>query len=75
MKGLAEGVIDCIATDHAPHEVASKEVTYEEASFGISVLETALGSLLSLVHAEPHFHEHPGGPPDGGSGPGAGAQL
>ncbi|MDE2780127.1 MAG: dihydroorotase [Chloroflexota bacterium] len=48
--GLAEGVIDCIATDHAPHEVASKEVTYEEASFGISVLETALGSLLSLVH-------------------------
>ena len=50
IAGLAEGVIDCIATDHAPHEVASKEVTYEEASFGISVLETALGSLLSLVH-------------------------
>ena len=51
IQGLAEGVIDCIATDHAPHEVASKQVTYEEASFGISVLETALGSLLSLVHA------------------------
>ena len=51
IEGLAEGVIDCIATDHAPHEVASKQVTYEEASFGISVLETALGSLLSLVHA------------------------
>ena len=51
IEGLAEGVIDCIATDHAPHEVASKEVTYEEASFGISVLETALGSLLSLVHS------------------------
>ena len=50
IEGLAEGVIDCIATDHAPHETASKEVTYEEASFGISVLETALGSLLSLVH-------------------------
>ena len=50
IEGLAEGVIDCIATDHAPHEVASKLVTYEEASFGISVLETALGSLLSLVH-------------------------
>ena len=50
IEGLAEGVIDCIATDHAPHEVASKVVTYEEASFGISVLETALGSLLSLVH-------------------------
>ena len=50
VQGLADGVIDCIATDHAPHEVASKEVTYEEASFGISVLETALGSLLALVH-------------------------
>ena len=50
IEGLAEGVIDCIATDHAPHEVASKEVTYQDASFGISVLETALGSLLSLVH-------------------------
>ena len=50
IEGLAEGVIDCIATDHAPHELASKEVTYEEASFGISVLETALGSLLALVH-------------------------
>ena len=50
IEGLAEGVIDCIATDHAPHEVASKQVTYEEASFGISVLETALGSLLALVH-------------------------
>ncbi len=51
IEGLAEGVIDCIATDHAPHEVASKEVTYEDASFGISVLETALGSLMSLVHS------------------------
>ncbi|MYC29453.1 MAG: dihydroorotase [Chloroflexi bacterium] len=50
IEGLAEGVIDCIATDHAPHEVASKQVTYQDASFGISVLETALGSLMSLVH-------------------------
>ena len=49
IEGLAEGVIDCIATDHAPHEAASKAVTYQEASFGISVLETALGSLLPLV--------------------------
>lgn len=49
IEGLAEGVIDCIATDHAPHEAASKQVTYQEASFGISVLETALGTLLSLT--------------------------
>ena len=48
---LAEGVIDCIATDHAPHDLTSKQVTYEDAAFGISVLETALGSLLQLVHA------------------------
>ena len=50
IAGLAEGVIDCIATDHAPHEAASKQVTYQEAAFGISVFETALGSLLELVH-------------------------
>ena len=49
IAGLAEGVIDCIATDHAPHEAASKTVTYQDAAFGISVLETALGSLLPLV--------------------------
>ena len=50
VEGLAQGVIGCIATDHAPHDLASKRVTYEDASFGISVLETALGSLLQLVH-------------------------
>lgn len=50
VTGLADGVIDCIATDHAPHDVTSKQVTYQDAAFGISVLETALGSLLQLVH-------------------------
>ena len=50
ISGLAEGVIDCIATDHAPHELASKQVTYQDAAFGISVFETALGSLMGLVH-------------------------
>ena len=50
-QGLADGVIDCIATDHAPHELISKQVTYLEAAFGISVLETALGSALQLVHS------------------------
>ena len=48
--GLAEGVIDCIATDHAPHELTSKRVTYQDAASGISVLETALGSAMQLVH-------------------------
>ena len=50
IEGLASGVIDCVATDHAPHDIASKEVTYQDAAFGISVLETALGSLMGLVH-------------------------
>ena len=50
IAALAEGVIDAIATDHAPHEVTSKQVTYQDAAFGISVLETALGSALQLVH-------------------------
>jgi len=52
IQGLADGVIDCIATDHAPHDITSKQVTYQDAAFGISVLETALGSLLQLVHGK-----------------------
>ena len=50
-SGLVDGVIDCIATDHAPHDLASKQVTYTDAAFGISCLETALGSVLTLVHS------------------------
>ena len=51
VAALAEGVIDCVATDHAPHSAADKDCTFDEAAFGISVLETALGSLMSLVHS------------------------
>ena len=47
--GLKDGTIDFIATDHAPHSTAEKHCTFEEAACGISVLETALGSLMSLV--------------------------
>ena len=50
IDALADGVIDCVAIDHAPHDLTSKQVTYNDAAFGISVLETALGSLLELVH-------------------------
>ncbi len=50
-EGLADGTIDIIATDHAPHGRVEKLCTFEEAAMGISVLETALGSSLSLVHA------------------------
>lgn len=49
---LKEGVIDFIATDHAPHGTVDKQTTFADAANGISNLETALGSLLSLVHSK-----------------------
>ena len=50
VAGLADGTIAAIATDHAPHAAADKRCPYEEAAFGISLFETALASVLSLVH-------------------------
>ncbi len=50
IAALKEGVIDAIATDHAPHEDVEKMCEFDIAAFGISGLETALGSLLALVH-------------------------
>ncbi len=49
-KALADGSIDVIATDHAPHSISDKEVDFEEAPFGIIGLETALALSLRLVH-------------------------
>lgn len=49
-KGLADGSIDVIATDHAPHSISDKEVDFEEAPFGIIGLETAFALSLRLVH-------------------------
>ncbi len=50
VAGLADGTIDSIATDHAPHAVEDKLCEFDAAAFGISGLETALGLCLSLVH-------------------------
>ncbi len=50
IQGLNEGVIDIIATDHAPHTESDKQCEFTRAAFGISGFETALGSLMSLVH-------------------------
>jgi len=47
---LRDGVIDIIATDHAPHSPVEKEVDYQSAAFGLVGLETALGLVLKLVH-------------------------
>ena len=51
LDGLRDGTIDAIATDHAPHTLVEKDCDFDSAAFGISGLETALASLLSLVHA------------------------
>ncbi len=49
ISGVREGVIDIIATDHAPHTEKEKMSGFASAPSGISVFETALGSLMSLV--------------------------
>ena len=52
LEGLADGTVDAIATDHAPHEPALKDVEFDRAPFGILGFETALAlSLEQLVHA------------------------
>ena len=50
LAGLRDGTIDAVATDHAPHTQVDKACEYGLAAFGISGLETALASLLALVH-------------------------
>jgi dihydroorotase len=50
IAGLADGTIDAIATDHAPHVIEDKLCEFDFAAFGISGLETALALCLSLVH-------------------------
>jgi len=50
IEGLADGSIDAIATDHAPHHAASKDVEFDRAPFGIIGFETALAlGLTELV--------------------------
>lgn len=48
VEGLKTGVIDCIATDHAPHDCSSKDLPLESAAFGIVGLETLLPLSLKL---------------------------
>ncbi|MGB2628740.1 MAG: dihydroorotase [Candidatus Acidiferrum sp.] len=50
-RGLADGTVDAIATDHAPHEPALKDVEFDKAPFGILGFDTAMGlTLEQLVH-------------------------
>jgi dihydroorotase len=49
LTGLADGTIDAISTDHAPHTAAEKTLPLERAPFGIVGLETALGLTLTYL--------------------------
>ncbi len=49
-EALREGVIDAVATDHAPHAVMDKEIEFDLAAPGMTMLETALGLCMRLVH-------------------------
>jgi dihydroorotase len=52
LEGLADRTVDAIATDHAPHEPALKDVEFDRAPFGIVGFETALAlALEQLVHS------------------------
>ncbi len=50
MQGLQDGVIDLIATDHAPHLLTEKEVPYSKAMAGMPGVETALPLMLTAAH-------------------------
>jgi dihydroorotase len=45
IAGLRDGTIECIATDHAPHQPEEKDVPFEQAAFGVTGLETAFATL------------------------------
>ena len=49
IEALSDGLIDIIATDHAPHSATDKVCTYNDAAHGINVLETAFSSVFGLV--------------------------
>ena len=49
IEALADGTIDCVATDHAPHALSEKEGEFDRAAFGVVGLETAVAVLLDRV--------------------------
>jgi dihydroorotase len=52
---LADGTVDAIATDHAPHALHEKQMEFERAAFGITGLETALALAITKLHREKHI--------------------
>ena len=52
LVALADGTVDAIATDHAPHAIHEKQVEFEHASFGITGLETAVALAITKLHRD-----------------------
>ena len=52
LRGAAEGAIDAVATDHAPHHADEKGLEFARAPFGVVGLETAVGVVLTKLHHE-----------------------
>ena len=52
LVALADGTVDAIATDHAPHAMQEKCIEFERAAFGITGLETAVGLAITRLHGE-----------------------
>ena len=52
LVALADGTVDAIATDHAPHAIHEKVMEFERAMFGVTGLETALGVAITRLHRE-----------------------
>jgi dihydroorotase len=51
LAAIADGTVDAIATDHAPHAPHEKIIEFERAAFGITGLETALGLAITVLHS------------------------
>ena len=49
IKGLKDGTIDCIATDHAPHTIEEKEASFDMAPFGMIGLESCFGVVNKVL--------------------------
>ncbi len=52
LVAMADGTVDAIATDHAPHALHEKQVEFERAAFGVTGLETALALAITQLHRE-----------------------
>jgi dihydroorotase len=49
IEGIKSGIIDCIATDHAPHRLEDKETTFNDAEFGMIGLESCFGAVNKVL--------------------------